>query len=246
MYTNCKYSVLDITVVVGKAKSVLALYIAFQVKALAVALSFILISNTCQFVGVPVGAANAASAAKAVTVNTSVVSQAGVGVAEEVIVLVLSVILLFVRVTVFVSVTPELSSTYFLVAACKSVVGAGIIGEELKVFTPAIVSSQVFITAQAASTLVASVTSAQSSTFINVRKLGSVKSSTLPVPAVLLANTLLVAIFCILSKSTESSVIVVAKLPVPVPVTSPVSVIVWSQVLVQLVLPIIVASASVT
>jgi hypothetical protein len=87
-------------VVVGNAKSVLALYIAFQAKVLAVALSLILISNTCHSVGVQVGAANVAFTASAVTVNTSVVSQAGVGVAEEAIVLTLSVILLLVRVAV--------------------------------------------------------------------------------------------------------------------------------------------------
>ena len=104
LYTNCKYNVFDITVVVGKAKSLLALYIAFQAKVLAVQSSFILISNTCHSVGVQVGAANVALAANAVTVNSSVVSQAGVGVAEEAIVFVLSVILLFVSVWVQVSV----------------------------------------------------------------------------------------------------------------------------------------------
>jgi len=45
---------------------------------------------------------------------------------------------------------PALSSTYFLVAACKSVVGAGTTGELENVFTQAIVSSPVFCTALSA------------------------------------------------------------------------------------------------
>ena len=44
-----------------------------------------------------------------------------------------------------------LSSTYFLVAACKSVVGAGIIGDEVKVFTSFIVCAVDLSTIQALS-----------------------------------------------------------------------------------------------
>ena len=78
---------------VGKTKSILSLYIAFQAKVLAVQSSLILINRTCHSVGVQVGAAKVALAAKAVTVNSSVVSQTGVGVAEEAIVFTLVFIL---------------------------------------------------------------------------------------------------------------------------------------------------------
>ena len=74
-----------------------------------------------------------------------------------------------------------------------------------KAFTCARLTTSESINAQALATLVASVTSAQSSTLINVLKLGKVKSSTLPVQAVLLARTLLVAMFSILSRVTASS-----------------------------------------
>ena len=60
----------------------------------------------------------------------------------------------------------------------------------------------------------------------------AVKSSTSPVPAVLLPSILLVAICCIFANVTASSAMVVAKEPVPVPVTSQVRVIVWSPVFV--------------
>jgi hypothetical protein len=124
--TNCKYSVFDNIVVVGKGRSVLALYIAFQANVLAVALSFILISNTCAPVGVPVGAANVAAAAKAVTVNSSVVSQAGVGVAEDAIVLTLAVILLFVSVTVALFLVASLVSSTLVNPTCAFVTLCGL------------------------------------------------------------------------------------------------------------------------
>ena len=47
-----------------------------------------------------------------------------------------------------------------------------------------------------------------------------------------------VAMFCILAKVTASFAIVAAKDPVPLPVTSPVRVIVWSPVLVPLLVPL--------
>jgi hypothetical protein len=49
-----------------------------------------------------------------VIVNSSVVSQAGVGVAEEAIVLTLAVILLFVSVSVEVAVIPSKAVQSFL------------------------------------------------------------------------------------------------------------------------------------
>ena len=71
-----------------------------------------------------------------------------------------------------------------------------------------------------------------------------VRASISPVPAVLLPNILLVGICCIFAKVTASSAMVVAKEPVPLPVTSQVSVIVWSQVLIQLVFCTTISSAA--
>jgi hypothetical protein len=62
-------------------------------------------------------------------------------------------------------------------------------------------------------------------------------SSMSPVPAVLLPRIRFVFMFCILEKVTVSAGIVVAKDPVPLPVTSPVRVIVWSPVFVPLLVP---------
>ena len=72
-------SIFDKTVVEGNATPP-ATYAAFQVRALAVPLSFILIINFCPFTGVPVGAPKAAASARAVKSYKSVVSAFGVGV----------------------------------------------------------------------------------------------------------------------------------------------------------------------
>jgi len=86
--------------VVGKAKSVPALYIALCPIALAVALSFILYISFWKFVGVQLRLVviEVIAVAKAVIVTASVLSVLTVGVALEAIVVILSVILLLVSV----------------------------------------------------------------------------------------------------------------------------------------------------
>src|SRR6266542_1201979 len=73
---------------------------------------------------------------------------------------------------------------------------------------------------------------------VKLRLVPSVISSVSPEPAVARPSNLLVVTFCILAYVTASFAIVAANDPVPDPPTSPVSVIVWSPVLIpELLLP---------
>lgn len=70
LYLNPRYSVLDRTVVVGSAVPI-ARNTAFQVRALAVPLSLILIINWRPCTSVPQGALNNSAPACAVIINSS-------------------------------------------------------------------------------------------------------------------------------------------------------------------------------